>query len=31
MQGLHKTLLEETKTWGIEIVRTEVKRDRPAI
>lgn len=28
---LHKTLLEETKSWGIEIVRTELKEiDPPA-
>jgi regulator of protease activity HflC (stomatin/prohibitin superfamily) len=27
--GLHKTLLEETKTWGIEIVRTELKEIDP--
>jgi len=26
---LHKTLLEETKTWGIEIVRTELKEIDP--
>jgi len=27
--GLHKTLLEETQTWGIEIVRTELKEIDP--
>ncbi len=27
--GLHKTLLEETITWGIEIVRTELKEIDP--
>ncbi len=27
--GLHKTLLEETKSWGIEIVRTELKEIDP--
>lgn len=26
---LHRTLLEETKTWGIEIVRTELKEIDP--
>lgn len=26
---LHKTLLEETKSWGIEIVRTELKQIDP--
>lgn len=26
---LHKTLLEETKTWGIDIVRTELKEIDP--
>ncbi|MFZ1785810.1 MAG: SPFH domain-containing protein [Ferruginibacter sp.] len=28
---LHKTLLEETKTWGIDVIRTELKQiDPPA-
>ncbi|MFZ1749941.1 MAG: SPFH domain-containing protein [Saprospiraceae bacterium] len=26
---LHKTLMEETKTWGIEVIRTELKQIDP--